>query len=150
MREEITRPIPPELDDCKPSPGWALLKPLQRTGTRGGLLLPTDHGDAEILTGIRVGRVARMGPPRQLEFGGLEAVRCSEGNTVLYDASKGLIEVNMEGTEHHLVRHMAIAAECKASGDLYKIPEPPVRLEITSEAELEARLPSPLRGLNGN
>lgn len=147
--DEITRPIPPELDDCTPSPGWALIKPLQRTGTRGGVLLATPDGDAEVLTGIRVGRVVRMGEPRQLEFGGMEAVRCVVGNAVLYDASKGLIEVNMDGQEHHLIRHMAIAAQCKAPDDLYKIPERPVRLEITSPEALESVLPRPLRA-NGN
>ena len=120
--QDVQESLPPDLQSLEPGPGWVLLKPLHRTGTHGGVLLSSG---TELATYIRVGSVVDVGPPRQLEFGGTETVRCAKGDTVLYDASKGGFDVNIQGEEHKMVRYVAIGGPCTVAGDVYAAKERP-------------------------
>ena len=135
--------IPPELLDCQPSPGWALVKPDEKTDmTTGGLLIAGADGQ-QVASALRTGRVVAMGKPRTLEFGGTDELRCEVGNTVFY-SSDGSALVHLEGTEHHLVKHPAILAQVKVATKKWVTPTPSTPLHIAGPGALD-NIPSPIR-----
>ncbi len=146
-QDEETTQVPVELLDCQPAPGWALIRPDEKTDmTKGGIILPSGKTN---MTGIRTGRVVAVGEPRQLEFGGTESVRCEPGNTVLFGDQRALM-VHYEGTPHLLLKHTDVIARVKCAEKKYEEPAPGARLRLATEPvfnglDVPPDLPRPFR-----